>query len=334
MSSKLCPAIALTPGEPAGIGPDIAIALARQEIPAALICIASPTILRDRAAALGEDVEIVEIASPSRAARHIPGQLAVLPVQARNKVIPGHTDKHNAKYVLACLERAVTGCRRGTFDALVTGPINKAVINAAGIPFTGHTEYLALKSETNLPVMMLVAGDLRVALVTTHIPLRLVSKSITVERVIRVVEIVHDALRKYFGIRDPQITVCGLNPHAGEDGYLGDEEIRVITPALEQLRGAGLVVTGPMPADTAFIPPALSGCHAVVTMYHDQGLPVLKAVGFGRAVNVTLGLPFVRVSVDHGTALELAATGRAEAGSIRVALDLAIELARRPRPKV
>jgi 4-hydroxythreonine-4-phosphate dehydrogenase len=253
----------------------------------------------------------------------------VLPVRARSGVTPGRTDERNARYVLECLDRAVTGCRDGAFDALITGPVNKAIINAAGIPFTGHTEYLAQQTRASLPVMMLVAGGLRVALVTTHVPLRLVGASITAERIVRVVEIVHDALATHFGIPDPRITVCGLNPHAGEGGYLGDEETRLIEPALARLRRAGVAVTGPIPADTAFIPPSLAACHAVVAMYHDQGLPVLKAMGFGRAVNVTLGLPFVRVSVDHGTALELAGSGRADAGSLRAALDLAIELAAR-----
>lgn len=243
----------------------------------------------------------------------------------------GQLNPANAEYVLATLREAALGCRQGRYQAMVTAPVNKAVINDAGHPFTGHTEFLAALTDTPMPVMMLAAGTLRVALATTHLPLRGVADALTPQRLESVARILHNELTQRFDIDQPRMLVCGLNPHAGEDGHLGDEEIRVIRPVLEQLRSEGMDFIGPLPADTLFTPRHLDDAHAVLAMYHDQGLPVLKYAGFGNAVNVTLGLPIIRTSVDHGTALDLAGTGQAEPGSLRAALDCAADLARRSR---
>ena len=239
----------------------------------------------------------------------------------------GTLDPRNAAYVLALLDRACDGCMNGEFAAMVTAPVQKSTIIDAGFVFTGHTEYLANRTRAALPVMMLLSGDLRVALVTTHLALAEVPRAITRERLTATLRIVHSDLERHFGLSEPRIVVLGLNPHAGESGHLGREEIEVIEPVLQRLRGEGLDVRGPLPADTAFAPQFLADADAVVAMYHDQGLPVVKHAGFGNAVNVTLGLPIVRTSVDHGTALSLARTGRADAGSLRAALSLAITLA-------
>jgi 4-hydroxythreonine-4-phosphate dehydrogenase len=241
-------------------------------------------------------------------------------------VAPGRLDPRNARYVLNMLDRACDGCTNGEFAAMVTAPVQKSVIMDAGIPFTGHTEYLAARTRAALPVMMLLSGDLRVALVTTHLPLADVPRAITPERLRATLRIVHTDLERHFGIASPRILVLGLNPHAGESGHLGREEIDVIEPVVRELQGEGMRLQGPVPADTAFAPRFLSGTDVVVAMYHDQGLPVLKHVGFGNAVNVTLGLPILRTSVDHGTALPLARTGAADAGSLRAALNLAVAL--------
>ncbi|MFL6713889.1 MAG: 4-hydroxythreonine-4-phosphate dehydrogenase PdxA, partial [Sulfurifustis sp.] len=249
----------------------------------------------------------------------------VLPVSAAAPVVPGRLDVRNAPYVFETLRVAVDGCRNGEFDALVTGPVQKSVLNDAGIPFTGHTEFIGDRCGVE-PVMMLACPTLRVALVTTHVPLAEVSRHITRERLRRVLTTLHDDLRCKFGIADPRISVCGLNPHAGEAGHLGREEIETIAPVVEELARAGLRVRGPLPADTAFIPAQLAQTDTVLAMYHDQGLPVLKHHDFANAVNVTLGLPFVRTSVDHGTALDLAGTGRADSSSLRAALALARQL--------
>jgi 4-hydroxythreonine-4-phosphate dehydrogenase len=322
----LIPRLAITPGEPAGIGPDLVLAIAARAFDAELIAIADPELLRQRARLLHSSVEIT-LYEPGLPRIHEPGVLKVLPVTAPAAVCPGVLDPTNARYVLDTLSRAVDGCLRGDFDALVTGPVQKSVINDAGIPFTGHTEFLAERAG-GYPVMLLAADQLRVALATTHLPLAKVSEAVTRERLIRVIRVLDRDLRQRFGIDRPRILVCGLNPHAGERGHLGREEIEVITPALEELRAAGIGLVGPLPADTLFTPAHLPGADAVLAMYHDQGLPVLKHVGFGRAVNVTLGLPIIRTSVDHGTALALAGTGRADAGSLEAALALAVELSR------
>ncbi len=318
------PAIALTPGEPAGIGPDLCVALAALAPAARVVLIADAELLAARARRLHQPL----VLAPWEPAARAPG-LYLLPVPTRAPVQPGKLERANAPYVMATLQRAVAGCLDGEFAALVTGPVHKGILNDAGIPFTGHTEFLAAQSGASQVVMMLAAPDLRVALATTHLPLAAVAQAITAQRLSAVLRVLHDGLRGRFGIARPVILVCGLNPHAGEAGHLGREEIEVIAPVVQQLRSQGMDLRGPVPADTAFIPAQRAGVDAVLAMYHDQGLPVLKAHDFAHAVNVTLGLPFVRTSVDHGTALELAGSGRADATSLKAALDLAIQLAAR-----
>jgi 4-hydroxythreonine-4-phosphate dehydrogenase len=315
--------IAITPGEPAGIGPDITLALSRRRYDAEIVVVADPDLMRQRAELLGLSIEIAPLETHRQASE--PGQLRVLPVRMSVPAQAGRLDPANAEYVLETLRQATDGCLRGDFDALVTGPVQKSVINDAGVEFTGHTEFLAQRSG-GYPVMMLVAQGLRVALATTHLPLARVSEAITPQRLARVIRALMKDLRDRFGIQNPRLLVCGLNPHAGESGHLGREEVEVITPALNALRGDGMNLIGPLPADTLFTPHHLKQADAVLAMYHDQGLPVLKYAGFGRAVNVTLGLPIIRTSVDHGTALALAGTGRAEMGSLDAAVALAIEL--------
>ncbi|MFW6380121.1 MAG: 4-hydroxythreonine-4-phosphate dehydrogenase PdxA [Halorhodospira sp.] len=324
------PRIAVTCGEPAGIGYELVAAAALQPQPAELIAIGDRPLLRERAAVLGGDA--AALTTPTWEAteprgQHVPGRLPVDPIPLAHPAQAGTLDPANAQAVVASLHRAVRLAAAGVMDAIVTAPVHKGVINEAGIPFSGHTELLAELTATDTPVMMLVAGELRVALVTTHLPLRQVPDAITQARVEEVATALHHDLVDKFAIGAPQILVCGLNPHAGEGGHLGREEIEVIEPALARLRAAGMQLLGPVPADTAFTPRSLAGADAVLAMYHDQGLPVLKHAGFGRAVNVTLGLPIVRTSVDHGTALELAGTGQADGGSLQAALELAADLA-------
>ena len=316
------PIIALTPGEPAGIGPDVAIAFAQQTPDCDLVLIADSDMLTARAAQLN----LAFKARPWGGRVNGTPAVYVLPIATSHPVQAGRLDPTNSPYVIECLRRAVHGCRRHEFDALVTGPVHKGVINDAGIPFTGHTEFLAAESGTAQVVMMLAAPGLRVALATTHLPLSEVSRAITREHLTGVLRILHADLRAKFGISDPQILVCGLNPHAGEGGHLGREEIEVIEPVLAALRAEGFKLRGPVPADTAFIPASLVGVDAVLAMYHDQGLPVLKAHDFAHAINITLGLPFVRTSVDHGTALELAGSGRADVSSLRAAVEAALNM--------
>jgi 4-hydroxythreonine-4-phosphate dehydrogenase len=239
---------------------------------------------------------------------------------------PGHLDKRNARYVLGILDRAIDGAVNGEFAAITTAPVHKGIINDAGIAFTGHTEYLAERTNTPVPVMLLASSELRVALATIHLPLKQVSAAITVDSLCTIATILDADLKKWWRIAQPRIAVCGLNPHAGEGGYLGDEETRVIAPAIARLRNQGIQVAGPLPADTVFVPRVLAGYDAVLAMYHDQGLPVIKHASFDRTVNITLGLPILRTSVDHGTALDLAGTGRADSGSLATAISLAIEL--------
>ncbi len=320
------PRIALTPGEPAGIGPDLCLMLAQQALPCEAVVIADPGLLRDRAALLGLDIEICELDPASPPQPHRPGRLAVWPVSLAAPAHPGRLDPRNARYLLHCLDVAIDGCRDGRFAAMVTGPVHKGVINEAGIAFSGHTEYLAERTGTEQVVMMLATEGLRVALATTHLPLRAVADAIRPDILAGTLRILDRDLRLRFGIDRPRILVCGLNPHAGEGGHLGREEVEVIAPVLEQARATGLDLVGPLPADTLFTPRHLEQADAVLAMYHDQGLPVLKYRGFGNAINVTLGLPLVRTSVDHGTALELAGSGRAEAGSLRLALDTALRM--------
>ncbi|GAB6263782.1 4-hydroxythreonine-4-phosphate dehydrogenase PdxA [Photobacterium sp. R1] len=319
--------IAITPGEPAGIGPDLVIALAQQSWPHELVICANTGLMAERAALLGLPLEIIPYDANRPAQPHRPGTLVIADHPLKATVTPGELDEQNGHYVLDTLRHAAEGNMDGEFAALVTGPVHKGIINRAGVSFSGHTEFFAQQAQSNQVVMMLATEGLRVALVTTHIPLAYVAKAITVDRIHQVIRVLHADLISKFGIRKPTIYVCGLNPHAGEGGHLGREEIEVITPALNILREEdGMDLVGPLPADTIFQDKYLAEADAVLAMYHDQGLPVLKFKGFGNAVNITLGLPFIRTSVDHGTALELAGTGQADIGSLRTALSHAIEM--------
>lgn len=323
--SDSVPRLAITPGEPAGVGPDLVIRLAQLGSETELVAVADPDLLRERARGLGLDLSIQAFDPDAPPARTEPGHLRILPVRLARPVEPGRLDPGNARYVLETLERACDGCLTRGFDALVTAPVHKAVINDAGVAFTGHTEFLAQRCNAE-PVMLLATPGLRVALATTHLPLSQVSAAITPEHLSRVIRILHQDLATRFGIDQPRVLVCGLNPHAGEGGHLGREEIEVIEPMLTELRRLGWNLIGPLPADTAFVPERLAEADAVLAMYHDQGLPVLKHLGFGRAVNVTLGLPIIRTSVDHGTALDLAGTDRADLGSLLAAVGMAIDM--------
>ena len=322
--SEYLPTIILTAGEPAGIGPDLAVMASQMNLDCRLAVCADPVLLTDRANMLGISLRITDWDNQ----QHSIGQLSVLPVNLNQPAAAGQLDVENADYVLNTLRIAANGCLQGEFDALVTGPLQKSVINDAGIHFTGHTEFLADLSNTHRVVMMLAADKLRVALATTHLPLRDVSSQITKELLTEVIEILHHDLKTRFALPQPHILVCGLNPHAGEGGHLGTEEIDTIEPVLDALRTKGLNLTGPLPADTAFVPRHLAQADAVLAMYHDQGLPVLKHAGFGNAVNITLGLPFIRTSVDHGTALDLAGSGKIDTGSLQQALIMAISMAK------
>lgn len=329
MNRDRLPRLALSVGEPAGIGPDIIASVAAHSIPARLICVADPEIIAARAATLEIDLEIVECSNLSAIPAHQPGTLAVWPIDAAAAVTPGRLDARNAGYVLECLDTAVAAARRGAIDAIVTGPVHKGIINDAGFAFTGHTEYLARTFEPRpVPVMMLVSGDLRVALATTHMALRRVPEALSQQGIVTIIDVVAAALQRHFGIRHPRIGVCGLNPHAGENGYFGLEDRDIISPAIAAAGRPDVTVLGPMPADSAFAPDIRGSIDAYLTMYHDQGLPVIKALGCGEIVNITLGLPILRTSVDHGTALELAGTGGARADSLLAAVTTAIRLAR------
>ena len=322
------PAIALTAGEPAGIGPELCLAVAAQQWPARLAVVGPLAHLQSLGARLSPGLSIVAVDSPRV---HRAGELQVIDIPLAVPAHPGRPDPRNAEAVLATLRRAARGCLDGEFAGMVTAPVHKAVINDAGHPFPGHAEFLAQLSG-GLPVMMLLAGSLRVALATTHLPLARVPAAITPDSLLAVLRILHRELQRLFGIAAPRILVAGLNPHAGEGGHLGDEEQRVIRPVLDALRAEGLQLDGPLPADTLFTPQRLARADAVLAMYHDQGLPVLKYAGFGRAVNLTLGLPLLRTSVDHGTALDIAGSGQADPGSLAAALELAIDIAaRKPR---
>lgn len=302
------------------------MALARRPLSCKPVVIADPRLLRERARLLGETISLIDLSTDPGANTEVPGCLPILPVTMPAAVTPGKPDSGNAGYILETLKIAVRGCLDGDFGAMVTGPVHKETINAAGHPFSGHTEFIAAECGVAHPVMMLMNRDLRVALVTTHLPLSAVSGQITTERLERTLTVVQRDLRERFAIAKPRLLVCGLNPHAGEGGYLGREEIDVMEPVLDRLRHDGLDLVGPVPADTAFTPASLHGIDAVVAMYHDQGLPPLKAHGFGETVNITLGLPIIRTSVDHGTAFSLAGTGRADAGSLVEAFETACRL--------
>lgn len=316
------PPLVLTAGEPAGIGPDLCVLLAQRPPEHALVLLADRAVLGERAARLGMHFDV-----PA----YVPGvsaRLSLLHMPAPRPVRAGLPDAGNGSYVLETLRRAVAGCLTGEFAGLVTGPVHKGVINDAGIPFTGHTEFLAAITHTPRVVMMLAGGGMRVALVTTHLPIREVADAITPAAVEDTLRILHAALRRDFGIDAPRILVAGLNPHAGEGGHLGREELEVIEPVLHRLRGEGMDLAGPLPADTLFQRDRLAACDAVLAMYHDQGLPVLKHASFGEGVNITLGLPILRTSVDHGTALDLAGQGRVNEGSLRVSIATAVEMAK------
>jgi 4-hydroxythreonine-4-phosphate dehydrogenase len=305
--------IAVTSGEPAGIGPDICLALAGRAFPARLVVLGDRGLLADRAAALGVSIDGLDI-------RHVP---------LRAPCVAGRLDVANARYVLDLLDAALAGCRSGEFAAMVTAPLHKGVINDAGIAFTGHTEYLAEKTATPRVVMMLAGAGLRVALATTHLPLKDVSAAITAAELETTIRILHADLQAKFGFARPRILVAGLNPHAGEGGHMGREEIQVISPVLDKLRAEGMELVGPLPADTLFTRNVLAGSHAQLAMYHDQGLAVLKYAAFDEGINVTLGLPIIRTSVDHGTALDLAGAGRASPTSLFAAIEAAIDMAAR-----
>ena len=328
----MIPRILLTMGEPAGIGPDLCALIAHKSFPCELIVVGDPVLLGDRARLLGIDLQLTAF-EPGRApSPHRPGVLRYLPVGCAAGCKPGHLNPAWSGYVLETIETAVRGCLSGDFDALVTAPVHKGVINEAGIAFSGHTEYIAAMTGGH-PVMMLAIPGLRVALATTHLPLSEVSAAITGELIESVLRILSAELDHRFGVQRPRILVCGLNPHAGEGGHLGREELEIIEPVLEVLRAEGMQLHGPLPADTLFLPKYLEHADAVLAMYHDQGLPVLKYAGFGRAVNITLGLPIIRTSVDHGTALDLAGTGRVDTGSLEAAIAMAVDMAARSRER-
>lgn len=326
VNPPMTPRLALTPGEPAGIGPDLLVQIAQSDWPAELVAVTDPALLMRAAQRLNLPLCCLPHDSARLPARHVPGTLRVAAVPLAVAEIPGQLDVRNATAVLATLTRACDGCLSGEFAAMVTAPVQKSVINDAGVPFSGHTEFLQERCGVARVVMLLACPGLRVALATTHLPLRDVPDAITPERLTQVLHILAADLRDKFGIARPHILVTGLNPHAGEDGHLGREEIEVITPTLEALRREGLNLSGPLPADTLFTPRLLAGADAVLAMYHDQGLPVLKHAGFGNAVNITLGLPIIRTSVDHGTALALAGSGQAEDGSLRAAISEALHM--------
>ncbi|MGS0680962.1 4-hydroxythreonine-4-phosphate dehydrogenase PdxA [Shewanella sp. 125m-7] len=319
--------IAITPGEPAGIGPDLVIQLAQQAWPAELVVCADPDLLQSRAKKLGLPIQLRPY-QPNQAPKpQEAGTLTIVPFKLETEAVCGKLNELNSAYVVETLRFAGEKNMIGEFDAVVTGPVHKGIINDSGIPFSGHTEFFANQANCQDVVMMLAAPGLQVALVTTHIPLAYVSKAITRDRLHQIVKILHTDLVEKFAIESPRIYVCGLNPHAGEDGHLGREEIDTIIPALNELRELNMDIVGPLPADTLFQPKYLEDADVVLAMYHDQGLPVLKSRGFGSSVNITLGLPYIRTSVDHGTALELAGTGTADIGSFVCALNKAIDLA-------
>ena len=323
--SAFRPTLAITPGEPAGVGPDLALTLNPDDFDANLIFVTDPQLMTERAAVLRKSSpEIIDVSKCTTLAN---GVFNIAPVPIRVTSRPGILDVRNASYVLETLETAVSLCESGRCQGLVTGPVNKTVINDAGIGFTGHTEWLQQRTRTDQVVMMLVADELRVALATTHLALREVADAIQSASLLRTLEIINHDLQTRFAIDKPRILVCGLNPHAGENGHLGHEEIDTIIPVLNQAEASGIDVVGPIPADTAFTKRALASVDVVLAMFHDKGLPVLKHSGFGTSVNVTLGLPVIRTSVDHGTALELAASGEAESGSLEAAIHTAVSMA-------
>jgi len=323
--NQLRPLLAVTAGEPAGIGADLCLQLALRADIDPFVVLCDRQLLQQRARQLGLTVELHDY-DPKNIIQYPAGHLRVLHIPLAQPAVAGQLNPANSQYVLALLERAVQACQSGEFSAIVTAPVHKGVINDAGIPFTGHTEFLAEKTATPRVVMMLVGGGMRVALATIHLPLREVADTISRELLEQILTILNRDLQRRFGISHPRILVAGLNPHAGEGGYLGREEIDIIVPALNKLRAQGMDVSEPLPADTLFAQHRLAQCDAVLAMYHDQGLPVLKHASFGSGVNITLGMPIIRTSVDHGTALDLAGTGRAEVGSLVEAIQVAAQM--------
>jgi 4-hydroxythreonine-4-phosphate dehydrogenase len=321
--TNLSKPLVVTSGEPAGIGPDLCLALAASHWAKRIVVVADPDMLAERARILGVDISLREYSVESS---QDGSGLQVLPQPLQSPAVCGTLNPDNAQSLLDGIERAVSGCQSGEFSGLVTAPLQKSVILDAGIEFTGHTEFLAKLTSTDTPVMLLAAKGLRVALVSTHMPLSEVPAYVTSERIAAVIKVLHEDLRQKFAIAKPRILVCGLNPHAGEGGHLGNEERDVIEPVVQACQENGMDVVGPLPADTAFTPVA-GPADAILAMYHDQGLPVLKYAGFGTAVNVTLGLPIIRTSVDHGTALDIAGKGTADVGSMLAAVDMAVQLA-------
>ncbi len=319
--------IAITPGEPAGIGPDLVITIAQQDWPVQVVVVASKQLLLQRAKQLNLPLSLYNYDEASAVTPQKAGTLTIIDIPLAEPCIAGTLNVNNGAYVVETLKVACDKNMSGEFDAIVTGPVHKELINKSGIPFSGHTEYFAHQTNCSDVVMMLATQGLRVALVTTHIPLAYVSKAITFERLQKVTRILHHDLIHKFGIENPKIYACGINPHAGEGGHLGREEIEVMQPAFHQLREEGIDIIGPLPADTIFQDKYLKKADAILSMYHDQGLPVLKYKGFGSSVNITLGLPFIRTSVDHGTAIELAGTNNADSGSLIKAMQNAINLA-------
>lgn len=319
--------LAITPGEPAGIGPELLIQSVQQGCAHELVAFADPELLKQRAELLGLPLKLKLFDQHQPATPLLPTELCIHPVELSTPSRAGTLDIANAGYVLACLDAAIDSCKANQCQALITGPVQKSIINDAGIAFSGHTEYLAQKTDTDTVVMMLATADMRVALATTHLPLRDVADAISKDLLHRVIEILSHDLKTKFAIQQPNILVCGLNPHAGEGGHLGNEEIEIISPMIEHFKKQGLNLIGPLPADTLFTNKHLKSADAVLAMYHDQGLPVLKYSGFGRAANITLGLPIIRTSVDHGTALDLAGKGIADGGSFAVAIAVATEMA-------
>ena len=313
------PRIIITSGEPAGIGPDIIAGINPEKFNARLTVLGDREMLEARARSLGSEINF----SDESDTENVGNSIQVIDIPLTSPCVPGQLDSNNAGYVLAMLQHACEACLQGDFDAMVTAPVHKEIINRAGVAFTGHTEFLADICNAK-PLMLLTSESLRVALVTTHLPLRAVADAITADLIIEITSILDRDLRSRFGIDNPHIKVCGLNPHAGENGILGDEENNIIIPAIETLKSSGINLSGPYPADTLFTTAMLADADAVLAMYHDQGLPVLKYSGFHNAVNTTLGLPIIRTSVDHGTALDLAGTSRARADSLLTAIDSAI----------
>ena len=326
--SSSLPVIAITSGEPAGIGPDIIVsALSEQSFGARLVVLADPQLLAQRAKLLATDVTIIEVTDVQQVRPHQQGEIQVLAIPLSQTCQPGKLNVANAEYVLETLKQAGEGCLEKRFDAIVTPPVHKGILCETGVHFSGHTEFFQAQCQSPHVVMMLASEAMRVALVTTHLPLRDIADAITPDTIRRVVKALNQDLIDKFAIPKPKILVCGLNPHAGEDGHLGHEEINIISPTLDEMRQQGIDLVGPLPADTLFTPKYLDNADCALAMYHDQGLPVLKYSGFGNAVNITLGLPMIRTSVDHGTAIDLAGTGKAHNGSLKVAIQHAIDMA-------